>query len=218
MNNNETILIADDHPLFRQALSAMLHARFSTARLLEAETIPELEQVLAQQSVDLLLLDLDIPGAQGFNTLINIRQLYPDLGVIIVSGIEDNDTINKAMHHGAAGFIPKSSTVDNMAHAITRVFAGELCTPLLNDSEIADKAIDDKISLLTPQQNKILLMIGEGLLNKQIAHELGLTESTIKSHTSIIFLKLGVRNRTQAVIALNDILSARTAFGPTLSL
>jgi DNA-binding NarL/FixJ family response regulator len=218
MNNNEIILIADDHPLFRQALSVMLHARFSTARLLEAETIPELEQVLTQQSVDLLLLDLDIPGAQGFNTLINIRQLYPDLGVIIVSGIEDNDTINKAMYHGAAGFIPKSSTVDNMAHAITRVFAGELYTPLLCDSETTDKAIDDKISLLTPQQNKILLMIGEGLLNKQIAHELGLTESTIKSHTSIIFLKLGVRNRTQAVIALNDMLSARTAFGPTLSL
>jgi len=107
MNNNEIILIADDHPLFRQALSVMLNARFATARLLEAETIPELEQVLTQQSVDLLLLDLDIPGAQGFNTLINIRQLYPDLGVIIVSGIEDNDTINKAMHHGAAGFIPK---------------------------------------------------------------------------------------------------------------
>ena len=218
MNNNQTILIADDHPLFRQALSVMLHARFSTARLLEAESIPELEQELAQQSVDLLLLDLDIPGAQGFNTLINIRQLYPDLGVIIVSGIEDNDTINKAMHHGAAGFIPKSSTIDNMTHAITRVFAGEIWTPLLKDSEVADKAIDDKISLLTPQQNKILLMIGEGLLNKQIAHELGLTESTIKSHTSIIFLKLGVRNRTQAVIALNNMLSARAAFGPTVSL
>jgi len=216
--NNETILIADDHPLFRQALSVMLHSRFSTARLLEAETIPELEQVLAQQSVDLLLLDLDIPGAQGFNTLINIRQQYPDLGVIIVSGIEDSETINKAMHHGAAGFIPKSSTVDNMAHAIARVFSGELWAPHLNDSETSDNAIDDKISLLTPQQNKILLMIGEGLLNKQIAHELGLTESTIKSHTSIIFLKLGVRNRTQAVIALNDMLSARTAFGPTLSL
>lgn len=218
MNNNETIIIADDHPLFRQALCVMLNARFSTARLLEAETIPVLEQLLQQQSADLLLLDLDIPGAEGFNTLINIRQQYPNLGVVIISGIEDNDTIQKAMFHGAAGFIPKSCSVEQMAHAIAQVFAGELWTPLQEDQPCSQHAaIDDKISLLTPQQHKILLMLGEGLLNKQIAYELGLTESTIKSHTSILFLKLGVKNRTQAVIALNEMLSARTAFGPSLS-
>lgn len=218
MTNNETIIIADDHPLFRQALCVMLNARFSTAQLFEAETIPLLEQLLQQQRADLLLLDLDIPGAEGFNTLIKIRQQYPDLGVVIISGIEDQETIDKAMHHGAAGFIPKSCSVEQMAHAIKQVFAGEHWTPLQdNQSSAQSKLINDKISLLTPQQNKILLMLGEGLLNKQIAYELGLTESTIKSHTSIIFLKLGVRSRTQAVIALNDILSARTSFGPTLS-
>lgn len=215
MSNNEKIIIADDHPLFRQALSVMLRSRFSNAELLEAQTIPELEQLLQHNSIDLLLLDLDIPDAQGFNTLINIRHQYPNIGVVIISGIEDSDTINKAMHHGAAGFIPKSTPVGEMVEAITKVFAGDLWTPAgaYHDNE-NNGIFDHKIDSLTPQQHKILLMFAQGLLNKQIAHDLGLSESTIKSHASTIFLKLGVRNRTQAVIALNEIINAKNSFGP----
>ncbi|MEH6446307.1 MAG: response regulator transcription factor [Oceanospirillaceae bacterium] len=217
MSSTEKIIIADDHPLFRQALAVMLRAHFKDAQLYEAETVFELEELLTAQkdAADLILLDLDIPGAQGFNTLINLRSERPEIGVVIISGIEDIDTINKAMHHGAAGFIPKSTSVADMVEAIKKVFTGELWTPAGGyDPATCDVKIDERIDSLTPQQHKILLMFADGLLNKQIAYELGLAESTIKSHASTVFLKLGVRNRTQAVIVLNEITMAQNSFGP----
>lgn len=213
MSSTQTIIIADDHPLFRQALSTMLDTHFNRAILLEAETIPELEKLLPDTDVDLILLDLDIPGALGFNTLINIRETYPHVAVVIISGIEDTETINKAMYHGAAGFIPKSTNVPDMVEAIKVVFSGSLWTPA-RECNVAEDTLDldQRIGSLTPQQHKILLMFADGLLNKQIAYDLGLAESTIKSHASTIFLKLGVRNRTQAVIALNEIILAQHSF------
>lgn len=217
MTDSMKIILADDHPLFRQALTLILKANFSDAEVFEAQTIPELEQYLAQKkSADLLLLDLDIPGAQGFNSLISIRRSYPDLGVVIISGFEDKETIHKAMNHGAAGFIPKSTPVPGMLLAIKEVLDGKLWTP---DGEFNPRAeqgntADDKIASLTPKQYNILLMFADGLLNKQIAYELGLSESTIKSHASTIFLKLGVRNRTQAVIVLNEVQLNQGSFGP----
>lgn len=215
MLDNMKIILADDHPLFRQALSITLKSHFEGAEIFGAQTIPELEQHLENESnADLLLLDLDIPGAQGFNSLITIRRLYPDLGVIIISGFEDKETIHKAMSFGAAGFIPKSTPVPAMVVAIEEVLAGKLWTP---DGEFNCNAqtvhVDDKIASLTPKQHKILLMFADGLLNKQIAYELGLSESTIKSHASTIFLKLGVRNRTQAVIVLNELQLNQGVFG-----
>lgn len=216
MIDSMKIILADDHPLFRQALTITLKANFSNIDVFEVQTIPELEHYLKQgQEADILLLDLDIPGAQGFDSLINIRRSYPNLGVVIISGFEDKETINKAMNHGAAGFIPKSTSVSEMLSAIEEVFAGKLWTP---DGEFTPKAehsitADDKIASLTPKQHKILLMFADGLLNKQIAYELGLSESTIKSHASTIFLKLGVRNRTQAVIVLNEVQLNQGSFG-----
>lgn len=217
MNDSMKIILADDHPLFRQALTLILKENFCNTEVLEAENIPELEQHLAQgQGADLLLLDLDIPGAQGFNNLISIRRSYPDLGVIIISGFEDKETIYKAMSHGAAGFIPKSTPVPDMLLAIKEVLTGKLWTPEGEFNAKAQHAItaDDKIASLTPKQHNILLMFADGLLNKQIAYELGLSESTIKSHASTIFLKLGVRNRTQAVIVLNEVQLNQGSFGP----
>ncbi|MCP4990992.1 MAG: response regulator transcription factor [Colwellia sp.] len=156
----------------------------------------------------------DIPGAQGFNSLIAIRRSHPDLGIVIISGFEDKETIYKAMSFGAAGFIPKSTPVPQMVVAIKEVLNGKLWTPEgeFNANEHTDKG-DDKIASLTPKQHEILLMFADGLLNKQIAYELGTSESTIKSHASIIFLKLGVRNRTQAVIALNELQLNQNSFG-----
>lgn len=220
MRSTETIIIADDHPLFRQALTIMLQGHFNDAQLIEAETIAQLDQKLIthRHDVDLILLDLDIPGAQGFSTLINLRAQYPEIGVVIISGIDDQDTINKAMHHGAAGFIPKSTPVPKMVEAITQVFEGCLWTPSGDyNAEQAQSSQDERIDSLTPQQHKILLMFADGMLNKQIAYDLGLAESTIKSHASTIFLKLGVRNRTQAVIVLNEIQMAQNSFGPHVS-
>jgi len=212
MSSLQKILIADDHPLFRQALSAMLTSHLTHITLLEAESIDKLEQVLQVQTIDLLLLDLDIPGAHGFSSLIDIRNNYPEMAIAIVSGIEDDETINKAMSYGAAGFIPKSTSVEVIINAIKTIFNGELWTP---DNYTSDEnvQIDERLASLTPQQHKILLMFADGLLNKQIAYELGLAESTVKSHASTIFLKLGVRNRTQAVIVLNEILLNQHSFG-----
>lgn len=217
MNDSMKIILADDHPLFRQALTLILKANFSNAEIIEAQTIPELEQQLVKyQTADLLLLDLDIPGAQGFNSLISIRRSYPDLGVVIISGFEDKETIHKAMNHGAAGFIPKSTPVPDMLLAMKAVLNGTLWTPdgEFNPKKQSGTTADDKIASLTPKQYNILLMFADGLLNKQIAYELGLSESTIKSHASTIFLKLGVRNRTQAVIVLNEVQLNQGSFGP----
>jgi len=215
MFDNMKIILADDHPLFRQALTITLKSNFEGAEVFEAQTIPELEQNLQNvDNADLLLLDLDIPEAQGFNSLINIRRSYPELGVIIISGFEDKETIDKAMTFGAAGFIPKSTPVTEMVVAIKEVLNGKLWTPSGEfDGNVQLSDANDKISSLTPKQHKILLMFADGLLNKQIAYELGLSESTIKSHASTIFLKLGVRNRTQAVIMLNELLLNQTSFG-----
>lgn len=215
MFDNMKIILADDHPLFRQALTITLKSHFNDAEIFDAQTIPELEQHLQNKiDADLLLLDLDIPGAQGFNSLITIRRSYPELGIVIISGFEDKETISKAMSFGAAGFIPKSTPVPDMVIAIKEVLNGKLWTPDGDFSgNIQVTIADEKISTLTPKQHKILLMFADGLLNKQIAYELGLSESTIKSHASTIFLKLGVKNRTQAVILLNELQLSQSAFG-----
>lgn len=209
------IILADDHPLFRQALTITLKSHFTSAVIVDAENIPELESHLeSEEKADLLLLDLDIPGAHGFNSLISIRRSHPDLGIVIISGFEDKETIHKAMSFGAAGFIPKSTPVPKMVVAIEEVLNGTLWTPdgEFNPNEKINN-IDDKIASLTPKQHEILLMFADGLLNKQIASQLGTSESTIKSHASIIFLKLGVRNRTQAVITLNELQLNQSTFG-----
>lgn len=215
MFDNMKIILADDHPLFRQALTITLKSHFTSAVIVDAENIPELEQHLeSEEKADLLLLDLDIPGAHGFNSLISIRRSHPDLGIVVISGFEDKETIHKAMSFGAAGFIPKSTPVPKMVVAIEEVLNGTLWTPdgEFNPGEKTND-IDDKIASLTPKQHEILLMFADGLLNKQIASQLGTSESTIKSHASIIFLKLGVRNRTQAVITLNELQLNQSTFG-----
>jgi len=215
MFDNMKIILADDHPLFRQALTITLKSHFTSAVIVDAENIPELESHLeSEEKADLLLLDLDIPGAHGFNSLISIRRSHPDLGIVVISGFEDKETIHKAMSFGAAGFIPKSTPVPKMVVAIEEVLNGTLWTPdgEFNPNEKINN-IDDKIASLTPKQHEILLMFADGLLNKQIASQLGTSESTIKSHASIIFLKLGVRNRTQAVITLNELQLNQSTFG-----
>jgi len=202
----EKIIIADDHPLFRQALLGTLKAKLTYTVWLEAQTIEELEQQLANNSdSDLLLLDLNIPGAHGFNTLIHVRNHFPQIPVVIVSAHEDHDTISKAMSYGAAGFVPKSTPVDDIYSAIVAVLSGDTWLPDSfeqkqrdnNDSDIAER-----VASLTQQQYRILMMFAQGMLNKQIAYDLNVSEATIKAHATAIFRKLDVRNRTQAVIAI----------------
>ena len=202
-------IIADDHPLFRQALLATLEQSFKTTQWQQAETVEELDKVLKQYTdADLLLLDLDIPGAHGFNTLIHVRQHFPQIPVIVISAYEDTDTISNAMSYGASGFIPKSTDVSKIIEAINQVLMGELWTPIdlaeAND-QTCKSQVAEKIASLTPQQYKILLMFSEGLLNKQIAYDLNVSEATIKAHATAIFRKLGVTNRTAAVVMLSQV-------------
>jgi len=205
----EKIIIADDHPLFRQALLGTLKNKLVQTQWLEAQTIAELEQQLqAHSDSDLLLLDLNIPGAHGFSTLIHVRNHFPQIPVVVVSAHEDQSTIGKAMGYGAAGFVPKSTPVDDIFAAIMAVLSGEIWLPASfqnaqeshNNSDVAER-----VASLTQQQYRILMMFAQGLLNKQIAYDLHVSEATIKAHATAIFRKLDVRNRTQAVIAIAEL-------------
>lgn len=206
----QQIIIADDHPLFRQALLDTLKVQLTHTGWREAETIEALEQQLHQcPEADLLLLDLHIPGAHGFNTLIHVRNHYPQIPVVVVSAHEDNETIGKAMEYGASGFVPKSTPVKEIFSAIQHVLGGEVWlpssyTPITAPSE-SDGDIGERVASLTQQQYRILMMFAQGMLNKQIAYDLNVSEATIKAHATAIFRKLNVRNRTQAVIAISQL-------------
>lgn len=205
----EKIIIADDHPLFRQALLNTLKAKLTQTQWVEAQTIAELEQQLSENSEsDLLLLDLNIPGAHGFNTLIHVRNHFPQIPVVIVSAHEDQDTIAKAIEFGAAGFIPKSTSVEIIYQAIVQVLMGDIWLPesfQMNASNEEHAEIAERVASLTQQQYRILMMFAQGMLNKQIAYDLNVSEATIKAHATAIFRKLNVRNRTQAVIAISQL-------------
>jgi len=212
----EKIIITDDHPLFRKALLETLKENLPNTQWLEAETVEGLDALLAENpDTDLLLLDLKIPGAHGFNTLIHIRQHFPQTPVVVISAYEDNDTITKAMSYGASGFIPKSTPASTIFEAITQVLTGELWTPeTLTEQDIqsSQSQIAANVASQTQQQYRILMMFAEGMLNKQIAYDLSVSEATIKAHATAIFRKLNVRNRTQAVILLSQLDISETGF------
>ncbi|MCG6122376.1 MAG: response regulator transcription factor [Microvirga sp.] len=200
-----TIVIADDHPLFRGALRQAITSFLPTARIVEAGDLDRLGQVLrAEGEVDLVLLDLAMPGAQGFSGLIYLRAQHPSTPVVIVSGSEDAAVMRRAIAFGASGFIPKSLDIEKIGEALAAVLAGAVWTlPDLDmDAPEDDEAgeIARRLATLTPQQVRVLMMLSEGLLNKQIAYELAVSEATVKAHVSAILQKLGVDSRTQAVI------------------
>ena len=205
-----TIVIADDHPLFRGALRQAIGSLMPAARVIEANGLDHLNEALAaEKDMDLILLDLTMPGVQGFSGLIALRAQHPELPVVIVSANEEATVIRRAIEFGASGFIPKSLNVDAIGSAIAAVLAGDTWTPpdvdltAAEDKETAD--LVRRLATLTPQQVRVLMMLSEGLLNKQIAYELGVSEATVKAHVSAILDKLGVDSRTQAVIAASKI-------------
>ena len=206
-----TILIADDHPLFREALRGVAARLLPGADIREAENADALYAMVdADPDADLLLLDLNMPGAQGFSALVHLRAAHPQLPVVMVSAREEPDTMRRALDHGAVGFIPKSSDAATLAEALQRVLDGERWAPpaALEAAPAGDdeRAIAARIRELTPQQFRVLQMLGAGLLNKQIGYELGVSEATIKAHMSAILRKLGASNRTQAVLLAGKLL------------
>lgn len=207
---NYRILVADDHPLFRAAIKQIMSVQLDDVVIDETDSVSGLQSKLEEnQDADLILLDLHMPGAQGFSALVFLRNHYPDIPVVVISAQEDPVVISRAMQFGAAGFIPKSAEPTTIKEAIETVLAGDLWSPepVTNISERSqyEQEMAEKLASLTPSQFKVLVMMNEGLLNKQIAYELEVSEATIKAHATAIFQKLGVRNRTQAVIALHEL-------------
>jgi DNA-binding NarL/FixJ family response regulator len=204
------LLIADDHPLFRGALREAVSGLVGRAEIGEAGTFEEVTDLLERDSdFDLILLDLNMPGVRGFSGLMYLRAQYPGLPIVVVSANDDPAVIRSCMEFGASGFIPKTLGVDAMRQAVARVLRGELWTPpdvdMARQSDAETTALITRLSSLTPQQVRVLMMLSGGLLNKQIAYELGVSEATVKAHVSAILQKLGVESRTQAVIAAGRI-------------
>jgi DNA-binding NarL/FixJ family response regulator len=204
------LMIVDDHPLFRGALNQALSASIVGADIVEAGSLDELVAKLAQSTdVDLILLDLAMPGVLGLSGLLYLRAQHPEIPVVIVSASEDVPLIRRAIEFGASGYVPKSMPVDKIRDAVRQVLDGAIWVPADIDlAAPADKETTElvsRLSTLTPQQVRVLMMLGEGLLNKQIAFRLSVSEATIKAHVSAILQKLAVDSRTQAVIAINRI-------------
>ena len=209
------ILIADDHPLFRDALAQALRSdghddRLGSVSLSQSESLDAAIEVLKQDgTIDLILLDLTMPGMRGLSGLMYLRAEFPGTPVIVVTGSEAPSVARRCIEFGASGFIPKSLDVPQMRQAISAVIAGDIWVPpdfsadAAREDEMA--AVAEKLASLTPQQVRVLMMLGEGLLNKQIAYELGVSEATVKAHVSAILQKLEVDSRTQAVILVNRI-------------
>ncbi len=214
MQNCSKIVIADDHPLFRgalkQALASQPDSSDSPPKIIEAGDFATTLHILAENiDADLVLLDLAMPGTKGFSGLVSLRSQYAAIPVVVVSATDDASSIRRAMELGASGFIPKSTGMDTIRKAVTSVMDGNVWTPpdldmgAETDPDIAD--LIERLRSLTPQQARVLTMLGEGLLNKQIAYELGVSEATIKAHVSAVLQKLDVDSRTQAVIRLSKI-------------
>jgi len=208
-----TLLIADDHPLFRAALRGAAVDADEDVQTCEAESLDGVLALLeARNDIDLVLLDLHMPGNHGLAGLAAIRAQFPAVAVVLVSANEDPQIVRRALDHGAAGYIPKSAGLDEMRSAIRAVLACEQWLPLALRGAVSrapsapgDADLAAKLASLTPQQFRVLTLVAEGLLNKQIADRLDVQERTVKAHLSAIFDKLGARNRTQAGVILREL-------------
>ena len=209
-----TLLIADDHPLFRSALRAAIGQVLPGAIALEAESLNALLAALAEHpETDLVLLDLRMPGAHGFSSLIQLRGLYPATPVAIVSAEEEPALMRRALDFGATGFIPKSAGLALIGTALKVMLEGTVWLPPgipesgpVEDTE--DRELAQRIASLTPQQFRVLMALADGRLNKQIGGDLNVTEATIKAHVTAILRKLGLFRRTQAALLAQRLLRA----------
>jgi DNA-binding NarL/FixJ family response regulator len=200
------LVIADDHPLFRGALREAVSGLYPHIDIAEAGSFDDVAALLERSSdVDLVLLDLTMPGVRGFSGLMYLRAQFPSVPVVVVSANDEPTVIRRCMDFGASGFIPKTLGVETMRKAVASVLDGGLWTPpdvdLSAATDADTSALLSRLQTLTPQQVRVLMMLSEGLLNKQIAYELSVSEATVKAHVSAILQKLGVESRTQAVIA-----------------
>ncbi|HUH91301.1 MAG TPA: response regulator transcription factor [Lysobacter sp.] len=208
-----SLLIADDHPLFRAALRGAAADAVADLTVHEADSLDSVLAVLeTEPDIDLVLLDLHMPGNHGLAGLAAIRAQYPGVAVVVVSANDDPRVVRRALDHGAAGYLPKSSGLDELRGAIRAVLACEQWLPpslraavSRTQSSSTDADLAARLASLSPQQFRVLTFVAEGLLNKQIADRLDVQERTVKAHLSAIFERLGVRNRTQAGVVLREL-------------
>jgi DNA-binding NarL/FixJ family response regulator len=204
---NYQVLIVDDHPLYRLALKGAVSAACPSCEIIEADCVGALFDALeGHPGVDLLLLDLNLPGAYGFNALAHLRGSRPELPIIVISASDDPPTVRRALAFGAQGFVSKSADAATIGSSVRAVLSGQIVAPAGQGSGGERGTDDDAVEIarrmaqLTPQQFRVLGMLCAGRLNKQIGEDLQITEATVKAHMTVILRKLGAANRTQAVL------------------
>ena len=217
---SQTILVADDHPLFREALLSTVNVAFPGSVVDEADSLASACDMIARsETIDMILLDLSMQGVTGFEGLAQIRARFPRVPILVVSGLDDAQIVHEAIRYGAAGFVPKASGKALLTEAMTEVLNGGVFLPKeyrrANVGRAGRSNADmlDRLRSLTPAQMRVLALVRRGKLNKQIAYELNVGESTIKAHISEIMRKLGVASRTQAVIETSALDFDRVAAG-----
>ncbi len=219
---NYAVLIVDDHPLFRAALKGAVGGACTNCEFFEADSVAGLLDTLERRPhADLLLLDLNLPGAFGFCALAHLRGSHPELPVIVVSAMDDPRTVQQALAFGAQGFVSKSADAAVIAHNVVSVLRGEFVPPSGASSHHAPPALDvaalefaQRLAELTAQQFRVFGMLCSGQRNKEIAYELDITEATVKAHMTAILRKLGAANRTQAVLLAGRLLTDSTQVRP----
>ena len=205
------IIIADDHPLFRAALQQSLQQALGELSLIEADSFAAVQEAAeVNQDADLILLDLQMPGASGFSGLAYLRGHFPALPVVVVSAHEEPKIVYRAIDYGASGYVPKSTSLPKLVEALQAVLAGDIWLPAdlpprPPEAEPAPTGLSGRLAELTPQQFKVLALMTDGLLNKQIADRLEVSEATVKVHVTAILRKLGVHSRTQAALIFREL-------------
>jgi len=200
-----TLIIADDHPLFRAALREVVGRHIPGVQIVEVSSLDALQAAIAAHpDPDMILLDLRMPGARGFSSLLYLRAEYPAVPIIVVSASEAASVVRRALDFGASGFIPKSASIETIGESLRTVLDGGISAPRLperrTNAEEQERELARRLSTLTPQQLNVLIMLAEGQSNKDIAGHLSITEATVKAHITGILRKLGIERRTQAAI------------------
>lgn len=210
MPGSRNVLIVEDHPLFREAMVTALSRAFPTdSNAIEVDSVSDGIKCLVDTSVDLILLDLNVTDASGFDGLARMKSARPDCPIFIVSATEGSDAINKARTLGATGYLPKSLSLEDLSAALATALDGGSWFPETADAggTAESTEIAERIASLTPAQRRVLSGLSDGLLNKQIAFDMGISEATVKAHMTAIFRKLGANNRTQALLIYKQAVS-----------
>ncbi|MFC4699297.1 LuxR C-terminal-related transcriptional regulator [Glaciecola siphonariae] len=204
-------LIADDHPLYREALIAALNTDFEKVKYFESDCLnTTLSTLNKHRAMSLVLLDLNMPGCENFYGLLRVRQRFPDIPVAIISATETLSVVSQSMEFGATAYIPKTTPTSQIIEAVKAVIKGDTWLPAeLKDrvAEVQGDILDiaEQVRRLTPKQFRVLRLLRKGLMNKQIASQLNVTEATVKAHISSIFKQFNVRSRTQILVKIEKL-------------